>query len=43
MTNFTLNRAVWFQASSVAEFLKYENIKKAIMDHINDHDKILFL
>lgn len=42
ITNFTLNRVVWFQASSVAEFLEYENTKKAIIDHVNEHDKIRF-
>ena len=36
------NKVVWFQASSIANFLKYGNTNKAIMDHVNEHDKVRF-
>ena len=30
------NKVVWFQASSIANFLKYGNTNKAIIDHVNE-------
>ena len=39
---FIFNKVVWFQASSIANFLEYENTNKAIIDHVNAHDKIRF-
>ena len=33
------NNDVWFQASSIADFLEYENTRKAIVDHVDVNDK----
>ena len=33
------NNDVYFQASSIAEFLEYENTRKAIIDHVTAEDK----
>lgn len=42
INKFFFNEVFWFQASSVAECLEYENTKKAVIDHVNEHDKIRF-
>ena len=33
---------VWFRASKVANYLEYENPKKAVNDHVSSEDKVLF-
>ena len=39
IAHYKYNNDVWFQASSVAYFLEYENTTKAISDHVDVHDK----
>ena len=39
---YKFNKNAWFQASGIANFLEYHNTNKAIIDHVNENDKICF-
>ena len=42
ISHYKYNNQIWFKASSVANFLEYENTKKAVSDHVSADDKVLF-
>lgn len=40
--HFKFNNDVWFQASSIASYLEYQDPKQSVRDHVSDDDKIKY-